>query len=121
MLVLGGVGYGVTYAWDRHFGPSDASAEDCRLAQQLFDRAQTPPTDPAEAEKWDQEIRQIRYTKLVDQGISTEIGKYVRWQAAKATGQGDLPTPEQFDTMLDLAIGGCENSGVDLKIPALPR
>ncbi|WP_157239390.1 hypothetical protein [Catenuloplanes japonicus] len=121
VLVLVGVAYGVTYIWDKRFGPSDASAADCRLAQQLFDRAQTPPKDDAAAETWEQEIRQVRYTQLVDQGISTEIGHYVRWQRAKATGQGHLPTAEEFDDMLDLAIGGCENSGVDLNIPALPR
>ena len=121
VLILGGVAFGVTYVWDKRFGPSDASAADCRLAQQLFDRAQTPPTDPVAAETWDQEIRQIRYTQLQDLGISTEIGKYVRWQAAKATGQGELPTAAEFDEMLDLTIGGCENSGVDLRIPAITR
>ncbi len=101
--------------------PSDASAADCRLAQQLIDRAQNPPTDPVAAETWTQEIRQIRNTQLEDLGISTEVAKYVAWRRNKATGQGNLPTAEDFAEMKELAIGGCENSGVDLRIPDMPR
>lgn len=106
------------YLWQRNAGPTQASKTDCVLAQQLFDRAQTPPADPAKIEAWDQEIRKIRYT-MDDLGLNTEVGHYARWAATKATGQGDKPTAEQVDKMLSRAKGHCRDSGVALVIPAL--
>jgi len=119
IVLLAGVAFGVNYLWQKRFGPTTASAADCKLAQQLIDKAQTPPTDKVAAQKWDDEIRQIRYTQLVDQGVSTQVGRYVRWERAKATGDGALPTAEEFKNMKDEAIGHCDDSGVDLKIPAI--
>ena len=119
IALLAGVAFGVNYLWQKRFGPTTASAADCRLAQQLFDQAQTPPSDKVAAQKWEQEIRQIRYTKFVDTGISTQVGIYVHWAAAKATGEGQRPTDKEFKKMKDEAIGHCDDSGVDLKIPAI--
>ncbi|MEU8657483.1 hypothetical protein, partial [Actinoplanes philippinensis] len=52
-VVLAGVAYGVNYLWDKRFGPTAASAADCRLAQELIDNAQNPPTHPPEGAKWE--------------------------------------------------------------------
>ncbi|WP_430790497.1 hypothetical protein [Actinoplanes sp. G11-F43] len=119
VVVLAGVAYGVNYLWDKRFGPTSASAADCTLAQQLIDRAQTPPTDAAAAEKWAQEIRQIRYTQMVDQGISTQVGWYVQWQTIKATGAPERPREGQLEEIYELAAGHCDDSGVELRIPRI--
>jgi len=119
IAVLAAAAFGVNYLWQKQFGPTTASAADCRLAQQLFDKAQTPPTDKAAAQKWELDIRQIRYTQLVDQGVSTQVGYYVRWAVVKATGEGERPTAAQFKKMKQEAIGHCDDSGVNLNIPAI--
>jgi hypothetical protein len=119
VVVLGGVAFGVNFVWQKQFGPTTASAADCRLAQELIDKARTPPSDDAEAEKWEQSIREVRYTQLKDDGVSTQVGRYVGWNRVKATGKGELPTAAQFKEMKDEAIGHCDDSGVDLRIPAM--
>ncbi|MEU4624727.1 hypothetical protein AB0G04_32735 [Actinoplanes sp. NPDC023801] len=118
-IILAGVAFGVNYLWDKRFGPTAASAADCRLAQELIDKAQNPPTDPVEAEKWEQQIRQVRYTRFENDGISTQVGSYVHWNRVKATGAPERPDPGTLDEITELAIGHCEDSGVDLRIPKL--
>ena len=44
--------FGGHYAWQEYNGPADASAADCKLAQQIIDKAQTPPSDKAQVQKW---------------------------------------------------------------------
>lgn len=119
VVVLGGIAFGVNFLWQKQFGPTTASAADCRLAQELIDKARTAPSVDAEAEKWEQSIRQVRYTRFEDDGVSTQVGKYVSWSRAQKTGKGELPTTKQFEEMKDEAIGHCDDSGVDLKIPAV--
>ncbi|GIE77273.1 hypothetical protein Aph02nite_32230 [Actinoplanes philippinensis] len=118
-VVLAGVAYGVDYLWDKRFGPTAASAADCRLAQELIDKAQNPPSDAAEGEKWEQQIRQIRYTRLENDGISTEVGKYVHWSMVRATGDPARPPAGTLEEMTELAIGHCEDSGVELRVPKI--
>ena len=82
-------------------------------------RVMTPPTDKAQVQNWAEEIRKIRYSQFVDQGISTQVGFYVAWVVVKVTGEGKRPTAQRFQEMKDEAIGHCDDSGVDLKIPAI--
>lgn len=119
VIVLAGVAFGVNYLWDKRFGPTAASATDCALAQQLIDQAQTPPTDVAEAEKWEQQIRQVRYTRFENDGISTQVGRYVHWSRVKATGDSARPDPGELDEITELATGHCDDSGVDLRLPKI--
>jgi hypothetical protein len=116
--VVATVAVGGNYLWQRNFGPTLASKPDCLLAQQLFDKAQTPPADPAKAEAWEEEIRKVRYT-MADDGLNTQVGKYAHWQVVKSTGQGTRPTPKQVETVLGEAKGHCRESGVTLVIPTL--
>ncbi|WP_405095587.1 hypothetical protein [Micromonospora sp. NBC_01412] len=119
VVILAAVAFGVNYLWQERFGPTTASTDDCELAQQLIDRAQTPPTGKAEAQQWEKEIRQIRYTRIEDEGVSTEVGRYVAWAVVRATGEGERPTAADFEQMKNEATGHCDGSGVDLKIPAI--
>jgi hypothetical protein len=118
-IVLAGVAFGVDYLWDKRFGPTAASAADCALAQQLIDKAQTPPTEEPRAEQWEQQIRQVRYTQLENDGISTEVGRYVHWSRIRATGATIRPRAGELDEITELAIGHCEDSGVELRIPKI--
>jgi hypothetical protein len=120
VVVLSGVAFGVNYLWQKRFSPTTASAADCELAQRLIDRAQTPPTEAAAAEQWEKEIREIRYSQFENDGISTEVGRYVSWQRIIATGEGERPTAERYATMKKNALGHCDDSGVALRIPDLP-
>jgi hypothetical protein len=119
VLVLAGVAFGVNYVWQQRFGPTPASAADCRLAQQLIDQAKSAPSEEAEAEAWEADIRKVRYAKLQDDGLSTQVGRYVSYARAKATGQGERPTADDFTTMKKEALGHCKGSGVELTIPEI--
>jgi hypothetical protein len=119
VIVLAGVAFGVNYVWQKRFGHTPASAADCRLAQQLIDQAKSAPSDPAKAEAWEADIRKVRYTRFQDDGLSTQVGRYVYYATVKATGQGERPTAEDFTTMKKEALGHCKDSGVELTIPAI--
>src|SRR3954469_21911633 len=88
VAVLSGVGFGLNYLWESHYRPTQASAADCKLAQQIVDETQTPPSDKAQVQAWMEELHKARRGVMVDQGLSTEIGYYVRWAAVKAAGEG---------------------------------
>lgn len=119
IVVVGGVGLGVNYAWQSWRGPTQASKADCDLAQQLFDKAAQVPSDKEKAKALELEIRNIRYTKFEDpenSGISTEVGKYLSWKVHKAIQEGDLPTREKYGEMVKNAKGHCRGER-DLVIP----
>ncbi|MBU2667290.1 hypothetical protein KOI35_27645 [Actinoplanes bogorensis] len=119
LVVFGGAAAGLKWQWDRWTRPTAASVADCRLAQQLIDEAQAAPSGPADAARWEKGIRQTRYERLADAGISTEVGRYVSWQVVRATGQGERPSAHQFQVMTGNAAGHCDRSGVDLHIPPI--
>jgi hypothetical protein len=116
VLLIVGVGLGVNYAWKELRAPTSASAADCELAQQLLDKAGSMPSDVQRANDLEVEIRATRYARFEDDGISTEVGKYVHWKAVKATGQGEKPTRDDYDQMVRNAKGHCDDQR-DLVIP----
>ncbi|MGI8311868.1 hypothetical protein [Saccharopolyspora hattusasensis] len=117
VVVLTGIGFGVSYAWRESRGPTAATAEDCVLAQELFDKAGTVPSGKEEAKAFEKEIRAMDYPQFVDQGIRTEVGKYVTWKVSKVTGEGTPPSREKFDEMVENAQGHCSDQQ-PLNIPA---
>lgn len=119
VVLLAAIAFGGNYLWQLRFGQTCASAADCQLAQQLFDQGKNAPSEPAEAEQWEQDIRKIRYADFVDQGISTEVGRFIYWSRVKATGEGERPTPAEITLMRSNAEGHCAHSGVELTIPEL--
>ncbi|WP_394618541.1 hypothetical protein JNUCC0626_05415 [Lentzea sp. JNUCC 0626] len=116
IVVVGGVGFGVNYAWQASRGPTQASKEDCDLAQQLIDRAGGMPSGAEEAKALDEEIRKIRYAQFENDGISTEVGRFVSWKLVKVTGEGSVPTREKYEEMVSNAQGHCRGER-DLVIP----
>lgn len=119
VAVVAAVAIGGNYLWNRRFGPTPASQADCQLAQELFDKAQSAPADPTKSDAWEQQIREIRYAQMKDEGLSTQVGKYAHWAAVKASGAGDKPTAKKVDDAVSQAQGHCRQSGVSLVIPPL--
>jgi hypothetical protein len=119
VVVLGGVAYGVNYLWQKRFGPTQASAQDCRQAQQLFNLVATkqPPTGPATVDAWVSELRP-QWLQLKDEGLATQGLAYSWMTARKATG-GVPATKKEYQQMLDEANGHCKDSGVKLTIKPL--
>ncbi|MFD9701021.1 hypothetical protein [Lentzea sp. NPDC059081] len=116
VVVVGGVGFGVNYVWQISRGPTQASEVDCDLAQELIDRANGMPSDAAAAKALEADIRQARYSRFENDGISTEVGRYVTWKLVKATGDGTVPTREQYDEMVGNAQAHCRGER-DLALP----
>jgi hypothetical protein len=118
VVVLGGVAYGVNYLWQKRFGPTQASVEDCRQAQRLFDQvAQRPPAKPGEVAQWVSEVRP-QWKQLTDDGLQTQ-GLAYSWMTARKSSGELPPTQDEYQHMLDEAHGHCEDSGVKLTIEPL--
>ncbi|MFI6095687.1 hypothetical protein ACIA8G_09050 [Lentzea sp. NPDC051213] len=120
IVVVGAVGFGVTYAWQIWRGPTQASKADCDLAQQLLDKVVQVPAEPDKAKALEVEIRNVRYTQFEDpksSGISTEVGRYIAWRVNTVTKQSPAPTREQYDEVVKNANGHCRGHRV-LNIPA---
>ena len=117
-VVLGGVAYGVNYVWQKRFGPTQASAEDCRQAQRLFDEvAQRPPAKPGQVDQWVAEVRP-QWMQLTNDGLQSQ-GLVYSWMVARKSSGEQPPTQDGYQRMLDEAHGHCEGSGVKLKIAPL--
>ncbi|SER36622.1 hypothetical protein SAMN05216188_110268 [Lentzea xinjiangensis] len=116
IVIVAGVGFGVHYAWQVSRGPTQASKEDCELAQQLYDRAKQVPSDPAQAQALEVELRKIRYEQFENDGISTEVGRFIMWQVNEVTGGAPNPSRADYDDMVSNAQGHCRGELV-LNIP----
>jgi hypothetical protein len=109
--VLGGA-----YLWHRHFAPSQASAADCALAQNIIDQAQHLPSDPAAVAKWENDMHNLRMAKMKDGYLGGNISSYEIWAGDKATGKGQLPTAQEFNSDTAAANSHCATK---LTFPAL--
>lgn len=119
-VVLGGVAYGVDYLWHKQFGPTSASAEDCRQAQRLFDQvAKRPPAKPGKSNEWLAEVRP-QWLQLANDGLQSQGLIYSSMVARKTSGDEPQVTPAEYQGMVDEAHGHCEDSGVELNIAPLP-
>ncbi len=119
-VVLGGVAYGVDYLWKKRYGPTQASAEDCRQAQQLFDQvAKRPPAKPGKVSEWVAEVRP-QWLQLTNDGLQSQGLVYSSMVARKTSGDEPPVTQAAYQDMLDEAHGHCQDSGVKLNIAPLP-
>jgi hypothetical protein len=119
-VVLGGVAYGVNYLWQKQFGPTQASAEDCRQAQRLFEQvAQRPPAKPGKVSEWVSEVRP-QWLQLKNDGLQSQGLIYSSMVARKTSGDEPQVTQAAYQDMLGEAHGHCEDSGVKLNIAPLP-
>jgi uncharacterized membrane protein len=119
VAVLMAVGVGGAYWWYQRTRPSQASAADCALAQNIIDQAQKLPRDKAAVEKWQKDTRQLRITRLKDGFLGVEIAGYEGWAANRATGEGPTPTTEQLAEMTRNANSHCTAAKRTLVFPPI--
>lgn len=111
---------GAAYWWQDRNELSQASAEDCRLAQRIITEAEEISTGPAQdAEKWWRETGAERRAQMKDGYLGAKISQYEGWALATAKKSSDAPSAKDVKNLQDDARGHCSDSGVTLSMPPL--
>jgi hypothetical protein len=110
--VLAAIAIGGNHLWQKHSGPTQASAADCALAQSIVDQAQKLPKGEAAVDKWRKDMHDLRIGTDMDGFLGIEVSVYERWAAEKATGKGKPPTAAEFRTMETEANRHCDKKVV---------
>ena len=77
---------GAGYWWQDRNELSQASAEDCKLAQQIVTEAEEISTGPApDAQKWWKETGDERRAQMKDGYLGAKISQYEGWALATAS------------------------------------
>jgi hypothetical protein len=118
LAVAGGAGY----AYHEHNKPSQASAADCRMAQDLVDQSRKISTGPVPvAEKWAKESGDKRRTEMKDGYLGYNVGTYQGWavETAKqnAGRSAEVPTKQDVKALQSKVRGHCSDSGVTVTLP----
>jgi hypothetical protein len=121
VVVLAAAG-GAAYAYHEHNKPSQASATDCRMAQDLVDQSQKIATGPVPAaEKWAEDTGDKRRTRMKDGYLGYNIGTYQGWAVETAkqnAGQSaEVPTKQDVKDLQSEVRGHCSESGVTVTLP----
>jgi cytochrome c oxidase assembly factor CtaG len=120
-VVLMAAAVGAGYWWHRHNLPSQASAADCRLAQSILDEAKHLPRDKAAVEAWQQKTHNLRMSQMNDQSLGFTVAGFEQYAATAATGDGELPTAEEFNALLKKANSHCGDAKITLDPPPAHR
>lgn len=111
---------GAAYWWQDRDELSQASAEDCRMAQRIITEAEEISTGPVpDAEKWWQETGDERRAQMKDGYLGAKISRYEGWALATAQKSPEAPSAKDVKDLQDKAQGHCSDSGVTLSMPPL--
>jgi hypothetical protein len=110
--VLAAVAVGGNHLWQKRFGPTQASAADCALAQSIVDQAQQLPKDEAAVAKWQKDMHDLRFGTKMDGFLGIQVSVYEQWAGRKATGEGLPPTAAEFRAMETEANRHCDKKVV---------
>lgn len=111
---------GATYWWQDHNKLSQASAEDCRLAQRIVTEAGEISTGPVpDAEKWWKKTGDARREQMKDGYLGAKISQYEGWALATARKSPEAPSAKDVKNLQGEARGHCSDSGVTLSMPPL--
>lgn len=111
---------GAGYWWQDHNKLSQASAEDCRLAQHIVTEAEKISTGPVpDAEKWWRETGDERRAQMKDGYLGAKISQYEGWALATAKKSPEAPSAKDVKNLQEEAQGHCSDSGVTLSMPPL--
>ncbi|EGG46368.1 hypothetical protein [Streptomyces griseoaurantiacus] len=113
---------GAAYAYHEYKKPSQASAADCRLAQDIVTEAQRISTGPVpEAEKWWKKTGDKRRREMKDGYLGVDIATYEGWavESAKqhAGKSAEVPSKRDVTALQEQARGHCSDSGVTVSMP----
>ncbi|WUC42047.1 hypothetical protein OG692_09120 [Streptomyces cellulosae] len=111
---------GGAYWWQERQELSQASAEDCRLAQRIVTEGARIAAGPApEAEQWWQETGDERRATMEDGYLGAKISRYEGWALETAKNPGVAPSAKDVKNLQEDAQGHCVDSGVTLALPPL--
>jgi hypothetical protein len=111
---------GAGYWWQDRNELSQASAEDCKLAQQIVTEAEEISTGPApDAQKWWKETGDERRAQMKDGYLGAKISQYEGWALATAKKSPEAPSTKDVKNLQEDAQGHCSDSGVTLSMPPL--
>ncbi|WSB53956.1 hypothetical protein OIE90_09125 [Streptomyces cellulosae] len=111
---------GGAYWWQDRQELSQASAEDCRLAQRIVTEGARIAAGPApEAEQWWQETGDERRATMEDGYLGAKISRYEGWALETAKNPGGAPSAKDVKNLQEDAQGHCVDSGVTLALPPL--
>ncbi|MGC9382598.1 hypothetical protein [Streptomyces sp. MH13] len=119
-VIVAGLAAGAGYWWQDRDELSQASAEDCRLAQRIITEAEGISTGPVpDAEKWWQETGDERRAQMKDGYLGAKISRYEGWAVETAKKSPDAPSAKDVKNLQEEAQGHCSDSGVTLSMPPL--
>ncbi|GAA4958146.1 hypothetical protein ADK41_27960 [Streptomyces caelestis] len=111
---------GAGYWWLDRDELSQASAEDCRLAQRIVTEAAEISTGPVpDAEKWWRETGDERRAQMQDGYLGAKISRYEGWALETARKSPEAPSAKDVKGLEEEARGHCSDSGVTLSMPPL--
>ncbi|MEU5462965.1 hypothetical protein ACH4KU_01320 [Streptomyces althioticus] len=111
---------GGAYWWQDRNELSQASAEDCRLAQRIVTEGAEVAAGPApEAEKWWKATGDERRATMEDGYLGAKISRYEGWALETAGEPAAAPSAEELKSLQEDARGHCVDSGVILTLPPL--
>ncbi|MEU2680626.1 hypothetical protein ABZ638_27455 [Streptomyces sp. NPDC007107] len=111
---------GAAYWWQDRNELSQASAEDCRLAQRIITEAEAVSTGPVpDAEKWWRKTGDERRAQMKDGYLGAKISQYEGWALETARKSPEAPSTKDVKNLQEDAQGHCSDSGVTLSMPPL--
>lgn len=117
LTIVAAVAFGGNYLWQKWFGPSQASAADCALAQTIIDQGKALTSDQAAAEEWARQMHDLRYSSMEDGYLGLQISRYEGMIIHQKTGLYDPVTEADARDMREQANSHCAK---DLTFPPLP-
>ena len=118
--VVAALAAGGAYWWQDRQELSQASAEDCRLAQRIVTEGARTAAGPApEAEQWWKETGDERRATMEDGYLGAKISRYEGWALQTAKNPGGTPSAKDVKNLQEDARGHCVDSGVTLTLPPL--
>lgn len=119
-VIAAALAAGAGYWWQNHDKLSQASAEDCRLAQRIITEAEQISTGPVpDAEKWWNETGDERRARMKDGYLGAKISQYEGWALATAKKSSETPSAQDVKNLRGEAQGHCADSGITLSMPPL--
>ncbi|MFI8093846.1 hypothetical protein ACIF9R_37020 [Streptomyces sp. NPDC086080] len=119
-VIAGALVAGAGYWWLDRDELSQASADDCRLAQRIITEAGRISTGPApEAEAWWKKTGDERRAQMKDGYLGAKISQYEGWALATAQKSPEAPSAKDVKNLQEEARGHCSDSGVTLTMPPL--
>lgn len=106
--------------WQDRNELSQASAEDCRLAQRIVTEGAKIAAGPApRAETWWKETGDERRATLEDGYLGAKISRYEGWALRTAKNSAEAPSAKDVKSLQGDAQGHCVDAGVTLTLPPL--